>query len=633
MLRNIRNHANSWVIKGLLGFLVLSFALWGIGDFLTGRMDTTALKIGDERVSVYTLKQAYENQKRQLAAQFGGQAFPAELDQMIQQQILRDAEMTTLLKVHARKLGAKVDDAMVLDSLKKMGAFNGPDGQFSPDIYRATLRNAGFKEESFEQLLRGDLLAEQVRMPYLRATFTDKASLERTLKFLKETRDARVLVVTTLDIPAATTPTEQDLRNLYERIGSRFQTEEQRDADVLVLSTAGLTSTLAVTDDELKAAYDADPKAMEKPEERRARHILVKDKAEAEALLKRLTDGADFAALAKEASLDKASAVDGGDLGWFTRGRMVPEFEKPAFELPKGGRSGVVESPFGFHILEVTDVRAPQTVSFADAKEGLKKDLLAKKAEDALFELTEKADDLLGSGQDMASIAQELGGKSYRLDGVKTSTQKLTEMAGVPNANRLVGDIFKAEEGRATSAIELDDTTLAFVKVGRVQPARPQTFEEALNDLKEEFRLADESQKLLAKATQLLSARLAGTPLETLARDNNLREPLQTLVGITRSGPMKTDLLEDTQRDELFRTAKGSAVSVPLRTAKGMALVEVTDITAGKVNDDELARLKDAMASQFGSDLFQQAVTALRKDYPTDLRQDVIRQAFGTVQE
>lgn len=144
------------------------------------------------------------------------------------------------------------------------------------------------------------------------------------------------------------------------------------------------------TDDKLKTAYDQELK--NRPagqEEVSARHILVKTEADAKALVKKLRKGgADFAALAKEKSEDKASGAAGGDLGWFTADRMTPEFSKAVFAMKKGEISEPVKTDFGWHVIKMEDRRVAPPPAFDAMKEQLKAQLQRQAVNDYIQEIT-----------------------------------------------------------------------------------------------------------------------------------------------------------------------------------------------------------------------------------------------------
>ncbi len=147
----------------------------------------------------------------------------------------------------------------------------------------------------------------------------------------------------------------------------------------------------AIKDEDAKKFYDEQVKAMKPEEEVNARHILVKDEAKAKEIADKLAKGGDFAALAKENSEDPGSKENGGDLGYFGKGQMVPEFEAAAFALEKGKTSAPVKSNFGFHIIRVEDKRMRQAPPFDGVKDRIINSLLQKKAQTVGTELRNAA--------------------------------------------------------------------------------------------------------------------------------------------------------------------------------------------------------------------------------------------------
>lgn len=147
----------------------------------------------------------------------------------------------------------------------------------------------------------------------------------------------------------------------------------------------------SITDAQLKAAYDDMTKNAGNTEELKARHILVKTEDEAKAVAAALKKGEKFEKLAKEKSSDKGSAEQGGDLGWFTKEKMIPEFANAAYALKKGEVSAPVKSGFGWHVIKLDDRRKMEPPSFEEAKEELKHELTEKAIEGYITDLVNKA--------------------------------------------------------------------------------------------------------------------------------------------------------------------------------------------------------------------------------------------------
>jgi len=165
--------------------------------------------------------------------------------------------------------------------------------------------------------------------------------------------------------------------------------EFQKLSLISMLLTKEIEQKVGVTDEEVKKYYDTHPGEFS-TDRARASHILVKTKEEADSLLKRLKAGEDFATLAEKNSIDKGSAAKGGDLGFFGRGQMVPEFEKVVFSMKKGQVSEPIKTQFGYHIIKLTDLKKGQKISFDKVKEKLSKRLLTQKQRAAFDSYIEK---------------------------------------------------------------------------------------------------------------------------------------------------------------------------------------------------------------------------------------------------
>lgn len=144
-----------------------------------------------------------------------------------------------------------------------------------------------------------------------------------------------------------------------------------------------------VTDQEVVQFYEANPSQFDSYEQRRAQHILVKTKGEADKILKELKSGKSFDQLAQSSSIDPTSK-NGGDLGWFKKGDLVPDFEKEVFRLSKGDLSDVIQTQFGYHIIRLTDTRTVPKRSLEQTKQQIQQAIYNEKRNTSLNELMEK---------------------------------------------------------------------------------------------------------------------------------------------------------------------------------------------------------------------------------------------------
>jgi peptidyl-prolyl cis-trans isomerase C len=242
-------------------------------------------------------------------------------------------------------------------------------GAEEPHAYRQALQQAIVRELLSQEVARQKVAAEdaQVEQAYkeIRARFKDDKAWVDMLK-----------------------GQGQDPESFRKELRIHFAIQ------ALLAKVAAAAPTQA-TDQEAQAFYDSHPASFESGERVRASHILVripegataaaKDEArrKADALLQRVRAKEDFAALARQASQDPGSARNGGDLGAFGRRQMVPPFEQAAFALKPGEVSDIVETPFGFHIIKVTERIPARKLAFAEVKDRLKLEMVQQKRQEA----------------------------------------------------------------------------------------------------------------------------------------------------------------------------------------------------------------------------------------------------------
>ena len=230
--------------------------------------------------------------------------------------------------------------------------------------YIAKVNNSVISEDDFHKEI--SLIPE-----WARKNFSGKEGKER---FLQE------LINKELIYQDAINRGLQNDRELAEKI------EEFRKMSLLtIVLKQEIEEKAEVTESEIKEFYDGNPENFKTGEEVRARHILVDTEEKANDILNSIIKGESFTELAKTFSMDKGSAQNGGDLGFFSRGRMIPEFEETAFSLKKGEPSKPVKTTYGYHIIEVTDKREGSQIKFEEAKENIKNQLVKEKQK-ALFE-------------------------------------------------------------------------------------------------------------------------------------------------------------------------------------------------------------------------------------------------------
>ncbi len=380
MLKLMRDQFKN--LKIILWFVVFIFVLLIFVDWGTGRagrarsgMEGIAARVGGTTITEAQFLRQMRSTDERFRAMYQQQyeAVRGQLDlASITMRSLVDRQMQLEL---ARRIGVTVTDRELLDRLMTFPAFQRGDGSFvGADEYARRVRMSWqMAPEEFEAELRADMVIEKLEQTLAGGVVIPDSELEREYRRRNESASFDVLFVGVERATARATVSDEDAKAYYEAHREDFAHPEQRQVRYLLVDDAKLRRTMAVSDAQIEEYYRTRGSEFASPERARGRHILLRpptqDNAgwrtaqeQAQAVYQRaVQQGADFAALAREFSQDEGSKPNGGDLGWFARGQMVPEFEQAAFALSPGGVSQPVRSQFGYHIIRLEE-RAPAGV-------------------------------------------------------------------------------------------------------------------------------------------------------------------------------------------------------------------------------------------------------------------------------
>ncbi|WP_287146874.1 peptidylprolyl isomerase [Aeromonas sp.] len=404
MLDKLREGAQGKVAKVILGLIILSFALAGVGSYLNGPARTAPATVNGNEISSAALENAYRNERARMESQMGESfsqlaANPAYMKQF-RRGVLDRLIDQALFDSKARELGLRVSDEQIKQAILAMPEF-AEDGKFNNDRYLQLIRRAGMTPEMFRDSLRQDMVRQQLMGALLGSEFALKGEAEQLDRLYNQTRDLRLVRLAAAAYLGDVQASDEEVEQYYKTNSARFMNDEKVKVDYLLLDAATLGKDIQVTEQDAQDYYDQHQDLFQRAERRRVAHILIpfgKDENAAEqkadALLTQAQGGDDFAALAKANSSDTFSAKKGGELDWFEKGVMDPSFEKAAFALNKAGDlSTVVKSPFGFHVIKLLGVEAAQTKPFADVKADTISRLQADKAKELFFAEQQKMAD------------------------------------------------------------------------------------------------------------------------------------------------------------------------------------------------------------------------------------------------
>jgi len=334
----IRN--SKWLKYILVGIICVPFALVGINSYLGGHGPDYAAKVNGEKISVYSFQNAYNQARSQIAQSFGGRLPEGlNLGSMVNNQAMDSVVQQEVLRQTTTGNGFAVSDDELAQQLVSNPAF-AVDGVFDKELYSRQLQSMGVGPTEFEEQFRSDLLLRQFRDGVVSSGFALKSENELTQSLHNQKRSVSTISLNTQAKAETIEVTDEEITAYYDANTAAFNNPEKVKVEYLELNTEGLKETLEVSDEELEEYFDDNKSQWVAPEKRDASHILlavdrdasnsdVEEKRElADEIMARIAAGETLASIAPDVSDDPGSAANGGSLGEFGRGVMVPEFEE-----------------------------------------------------------------------------------------------------------------------------------------------------------------------------------------------------------------------------------------------------------------------------------------------------------------
>ncbi|NOX92912.1 MAG: peptidylprolyl isomerase [Gammaproteobacteria bacterium] len=421
MLSFIRDRAQGWIAWVIVGLLIIPFALWGVNEYVGNGGKLVAATVNGAEIGQREFQQVFYDQRSRMQQMLGGQYDAQLFDPQIKQRVINELIDRELLLQNADDMGFRVSDQTVAATIRSIDAFR-EDGVFSASLYQQQLQTEGQSPTAFERRVKRIMTAGQLPDGLANSVFVTDAELDAVIRLEQQQRDFAYFVLNAAGFQDESLADDAAIKSYYQQHADRFLTAEKVRVEYVELSVAALKSDEEPGEEELREFYDTNQGQFSVAEERQASHILIQleegaDEAavmaareKAESLVAKLDVGESFESLAKENSDDPGSADTGGDLGYFGRGSMEPDFEEVAFSLKQGEVSEPILTSFGYHIIKVTGIREKESKPFVDVRDEILAQFQNDAAERQYFELAEKLTNLAYEIPDsLSETADELG--------------------------------------------------------------------------------------------------------------------------------------------------------------------------------------------------------------------------------
>ncbi|HYD79997.1 MAG TPA: SurA N-terminal domain-containing protein [Paucimonas sp.] len=501
----------------LLLFIFPSFAFFGIESYSRLSDDDNAVaKVAGVSITQQEFDAAQREQTERLRQMFGAQFDPKMLETPeAKQGILDNLIAQKALAAEAARNRLTVSDQSLQQTILGIPGLTTPDGKFDGERYKALLAMQGMTPAMYESRLRGDLTVQQVNAAVQSTAFAPKTVAARLSDLNDQEREVQELSFKAADFVSQVKITDELLKAYYDKNASQFEIPEQAKAEYVVLTLDTVASEINVSDADIKSYYDQNQKRYGTEEQRRASHILISVKKDASAadkaaakkkaedlLAQARKNPADFAKLAKENSQDPGSAERGGDLDFFAKGMMVKPFEEATYKLKQGEISDVVESEFGYHIIQLTGIKPAAIKPFDEVKGEIAAEI---KKQQAAKKFTEMAEVFSNTVYEQADSLKPVADKlKLKIETATNLTRKPNPVFGpMPfNNEKFLKALFSDDSiknKRNTEAVEVAANTLIAGRIAEYKPTTKRSLDE-VKDVVRERVTQEEAAKLAKKA-------------------------------------------------------------------------------------------------------------------------------------
>ncbi len=623
MLEFIRNRAQTWISWVIVALILIPFVLWGIGDYFTGNADSSVAVVNDTKISEQEFRMAYYRQEQRMKEMLGENFDASMFEDQMRKNVLDGLIEQELLVQTSSEAGMRISPEQLAMVIQNIEAFQN-NGTFDRGTYESTLKMQGQSTGYFESQVRRSLLTQQLYSGVVDSAIVTDYAVNQLLKLENQEREIGYFEIPAAKFISEVEVSDEQIAENYNQNLDNYITPEKVDVQYLELSVGQLREQISVSEEELQSAYDEQKEGMATPEQRRASHILIEvpygasdeEKAEAEKeaneVLALLKDGGNFAELAKQHSDDPGSAEQGGDLGLFSKGDMVEEFDAKVFSMNEGEMSDLVATEFGYHIIRLDEIKRSEIPAFDEVREELYGQVQFNKAERLYYD---KADTLTNMAfeypDNLDSAAEELGLTVKKLSGI-------TKSGGpAPFSNpKLTKALFSnevLEEGLNSEPVEISDNHLIVARVSQHIPSKAKPLEDVGEQIKQQLtrKAAQEMAQLLGE--RVLASLEEGVSPEELAKENHLAWQEAGLLKRDASGVNRV-IVE--RAFELTRPEEGkSAVGSVTLGNGGYAVVSVSKVVDADITNftqEDRERMRGQLAGIGGNSDYEAFSESLR---------------------
>ena len=631
MLTEMRALSQNWfgrtIMAVVLGFIILSFAVWGIGDRFNNFNAGELAKVGTSRITVEQYRNAYQTdleqlQQKQKRAITNDEAKRLGIDRQVLSKLLTDA----ILDQQAVKLGLAVGNDEIVRSIMKDPSFQGPDGKFDQPVFDRLLRENGYTEASYARAQRSLMLRQEISNAVIGDIDLPAPMRDAIHRFQTEVRDFDFFLLPPSAAGAVPAPTDAELTSYFDAHSGAYVAPEYRKLVVLSVIPANLVKPDAVSDADIEKRY-AEMKAARftTPEQRTVQQLVFPDAKAADAAEAKLKGGASFDQLV---AADHKTAADVG-LGTVAKSALAdPAVANAAFSLPENGTSAPVKGQFGTVIVHVSKIDPSRQQPLQEVHAQLKDEIAIVRARQQATKLRDGIEDQRTAGKTLGEAAKSVGLSPRTIDAIDAQGRDKAHkpVEGLAAGPRLLKAAFTTDVGADTEMIPTADGGDVWYEVAGIDPAHQLPLAEVKPRVEGAWKADEVGRRLAAKGDAMVKEIDGGKTLTAVAAaTGKLAVMKATNVG-RGGGPQLPQLVAAT----FFDTIVGKAGSVT-DGAQGRIVfkIEAAHVPPIDPKDSQFAKLLGQVKEGFEDDTLAQYLAKVQGEVGVSINQKALQTALG----
>lgn len=632
MLETIRNRAQGLVVGVLVGFICVTFALWGVQEYLNAGNDPVVARVAGKDIPASEFYRYYSQLERS-AQVMGDTIDPAQFERAafreLQLEVFAKSQLLEDLSVES---GMRVSDALIVSNVRSTPIFL-QDGQFSAQAYQRALQVLGYSSVEYEDRLRDALAVSELRFGVGGSPIVAEAEARRLAALASETRSLGYVVIRRQQFEEGIAFDDAELEAFFNEHQADYRAPEKVDVSYLELTVEGLMQDIEIDEVDIADYYQTQRATFVQEERRNVNHILVQvaqdapesDNEAARSKLAELAEraraGEAFDDLAREYSDDLASQAEGGETGAFPRGVMEPAFEEAAFGLAEvGDISEPVRTKFGWHLMRLKEIEPEVVKPLDEVREEIERTLAREIAEEEFFAMAERVDAPVFENPETLQVAADELGLVVKTTGLKSRDELLAMFAPITVEAVFSEDVLEA--GLNSLPIDDRDDRIVVVRVSAHEAERPQTLDEVRELVVDRLMRENTTEAAQTLGEALIQQMEEGVAAETAAEQAGL-----DWTEVENANRRSTEVTRAVLREAFgLRPAEEGSRYAGMTLGSGdyavIALHDVTRIDPAEVTDSEWKPIEQNLGVMRGNGAWEWVQADIEASHPVEVYPD-----------